>query len=109
MGRRRNRKQRRKDERRMSSVERRRSRLPGWDLPAYAEPDFPATQDIDPWARAIAFGEPRQDAARHAPTCSTCFEFIPSEGGRGTCLHPASGIHAPWTDTPACPFFTTRR
>ena len=109
MGRRRNRKLRRKEERRLDYVERRRSRLSRWDNPGYREAIAPDPDEIDPWALAIAFGDRRRESAGYALTCATCFEFVPSEGGRGTCLHPASGVHAPWTDTPACPFFTTRR
>lgn len=108
MGRRRNRKQRRKEERRLDYAERRRSRLPRWDNHGYHEAIMAEPEEMD-WARAIAFGDRRLESAGHAPTCASCFEFVPAEGGRGTCLHPASGIHAPWPDTPACPFFTTRR
>jgi hypothetical protein len=42
--------------------------------------------------------------------CGGCKEFIEdAEGGRGTCLHPGSGILSPWTDTPGCDFHTRRR
>jgi hypothetical protein len=42
--------------------------------------------------------------------CGNCREFIEdAEGGRGTCLHPGSGILAPWTDTAACDFHARRR
>lgn len=42
--------------------------------------------------------------------CGGCREFIEDqEGGRGTCLHPGSGILSPWTDTPACDFHHARR
>lgn len=42
--------------------------------------------------------------------CGGCKEFIEdSEGGRGTCLHPGSGILSPWTDTPGCDFHARRR
>ncbi|MCA9826060.1 MAG: hypothetical protein KC482_04120 [Dehalococcoidia bacterium] len=41
-----------------------------------------------------------------ARACGSCHEFIEDqEVGRGTCLHPASGIFAPWYDTPACPYY----
>jgi hypothetical protein len=44
-----------------------------------------------------------------AKSCGSCHEFIEDqEVGRGTCLHPASGIFAPWYDTPACPFHRRR-
>ncbi len=43
-------------------------------------------------------------------TCGGCKEFIEDgEGGRGTCLHPGSGILSPWTDTPGCPFHAASR
>lgn len=109
MGRRRNRKQRRREERRFDAAGRRRSAGGRWEARDDREPFFADPDDIDSWARAIAFDRRESESARHAPTCATCFEFVPSDGGRGRCLHPASGIHAPWTDTPACPFFTTRR
>lgn len=42
--------------------------------------------------------------------CGTCREFVEdAEGGRGTCMHPGSGILSPWTDTPACPFHARGR
>ena len=45
-----------------------------------------------------------------ASKCGTCREFIEdAEGGRGTCLHPGSGVLAPWTDTEACQFFVMQR
>lgn len=41
--------------------------------------------------------------------CGHCREFVEDqEGGRGTCLHPGSGIAFPWTDTPGCAFFAAR-
>lgn len=43
-------------------------------------------------------------------TCGHCREFVEDhEGGRGTCLHPGSGVLSPWTDTEACPFFSGQR
>jgi len=42
--------------------------------------------------------------------CGSCKEFVEDQdGGRGTCLHPGSGILAPWTDTGACQFFVAQR
>ena len=43
-------------------------------------------------------------------TCGTCREWEPgpdpwAAGGRGCCLHPASGITFPPSDAPACPFY----
>ncbi len=49
---------------------------------------------------------------RPAPVkqCGGCREFVEDqEGGRGTCLHPGSGILSPWTDTEACAFYTAQR
>lgn len=41
--------------------------------------------------------------------CGGCREFIEDqEGGRGTCLHPGSGVLSPWTDTGSCAFFQAR-
>lgn len=52
-------------------------------------------------------GGPRTAVAN---VCGGCREFIEDqEGGRGTCLHPGSGVLAPWTDTPACQFFVMQR
>ena len=43
-------------------------------------------------------------------SCGGCTEFLEdAEGGRGTCLHPGSGILSPWTDTPGCDFHARRR
>ena len=51
--------------------------------------------------------------ARPAPpkkACGGCREFVEdAEGGRGTCLHPGSGVLSPWTDTEACAFFAAQR
>ncbi len=45
--------------------------------------------------------------------CGACLEWLPPRaaalGGRGTCLHPASGVLAPESDTPACAWFNARR
>lgn len=39
-------------------------------------------------------------------TCGRCREFVEDgELGRGTCLHPGSGVLHPWTDTPGCGFW----
>lgn len=49
-------------------------------------------------------------SAAPAKVCGRCREFVEdSEAGRGTCLHPGSGILSPWTDTPACDFFDPTR
>lgn len=39
-------------------------------------------------------------------SCGNCRQFIEDHDfGRGTCLHIASGILNPFTDTPACEYF----
>lgn len=54
--------------------------------------------------------EPFGSRAEPARTCGGCREFVEDhEGGRGTCLHPGSGILNPWTDTEACDFFARGR
>jgi hypothetical protein len=56
------------------------------------------------------FGLGRSGSAPAVRACGGCREFVEDrEGGRGTCLHPGSGIFAPWTDTPACDFYARRR
>ncbi|MEX0782713.1 MAG: hypothetical protein WD557_08690 [Dehalococcoidia bacterium] len=41
--------------------------------------------------------------------CGGCREFLEDrEGGRGTCMHPASGVLSPWTDTEACAYWARR-
>lgn len=94
MGRRRNRKR-----------ERRWEQQPGgraWDEPkAHIAP---ATHEEN---RSLLLSMSVHDAPAAAPakTCGTCREFIEDqEAGRGTCLHPGSGVLSPWTDTPACGF-----
>ncbi len=77
----------------------------------------------DRWYERTLFAVPKDEPAgrshdqaasvvtlRSAKTCSSCHEFVEDgEGGRGTCLHPGSGILAPWTDTEACTFYANRR
>jgi len=45
------------------------------------------------------------------PTCGGCRNWLAHEdpGGRGTCDHPGSGFAFPFTDTPGCSFFQSRR
>ena len=47
--------------------------------------------------------------AKPALTCENCHEFVPGDTGRGRCLHPGSGVLAPWPDTEACQFHEARR
>ncbi|MFA5608137.1 MAG: hypothetical protein WDA07_13290 [Leucobacter sp.] len=104
MGRRRSRKQERRQ-----AVRRDR------DLDLLAEPTFEEllaleleqTEDWD-----LPVDHPFREAAALAPAqvCGRCREFVEDgDAGRGTCLHPGSGILAPWTDTPACDFFESQR
>jgi hypothetical protein len=45
-----------------------------------------------------------------AKTCGSCREFVEDgEFGRGTCLHPGSGVFSPWDTTAACDFYNGRR
>jgi hypothetical protein len=95
MSRRQNRKKRRNQER--------RDRLRDNSTASLYEPIDPtalmAMDDDDfPW-----FRHREQPVAK---ACGSCHEFIEDqEVGRGTCLHPASGVFAPWYDTPACPYY----
>ena len=82
----------------------------------------PAIRAVDP--EVVAFGRGRGGdytdvfglvdhsfrTALTQKTCGGCREFVEdSEGGRGNCLHPGSGIVSPWTDTKACDFYAARR
>lgn len=65
--------------------------------------------DLDPFESLMSgeFSDNRREVA--VKLCGTCKEFIEDqEGGRGTCLHPGSGILSPWTDTPGCDFYSGR-
>lgn len=43
-------------------------------------------------------------------TCGTCREFVEDgDTGRGRCLHPGSGVFAPYTDTGGCEFHSGGR
>jgi len=62
--------------------------------------------------RSLLLGMSQLDPVSTAPaqTCGSCREFVEDqEAGRGTCLHPGSGILSPWTDTPACPLHDRAR
>ena len=55
-------------------------------------------------------GENIRERPIAAALCGGCREFVEDqEGGRGTCLHPGSGVLSPWTDTPGCQFFLAQR
>lgn len=102
--------------RRSRKAERRLARRQEPGLDHLAEPSFEDLLAIeeeqhqrDEWE--LPWGHPLRPNARVAlKTCGGCTEFVEDgEGGRGTCLHPGSGILAPWTDTPACNFYSARR
>lgn len=62
-------------------------------------------------------GLPHPAGPRHEPPrtrvrameCGNCREFVPAadplSGGRGRCLHPASGISRPPSEYPGCDYF----
>jgi hypothetical protein len=56
------------------------------------------------------FWDQRLLQTEESTTCGQCREFVEDgDFGRGTCLHPASGVLSPWGDTPACPYFARVR
>ena len=74
-----------------------------------ALPDAPSNELDTEFALLLELQRPRAQVTI-VRACGTCQEFIEDqEGGRGTCLHPGSGILLPWTDTPGCPFHARRR
>ncbi|MDZ7728423.1 MAG: hypothetical protein U5Q44_09700 [Dehalococcoidia bacterium] len=107
MGRRRNRKRERRKERQ------------SWPLDPIGEPaPWPAPPDEDEW---LGIGRRLDDelpvmrlitgqGTGTGKVCGMCREFVEDgEQGRGTCLHPASGVLSPWTVTAACPYFARGR
>lgn len=105
MGRRKNRK-----------LERKQRQKSGDSWGGYAEPALVDPETLafsgggrDDYDAFTLFEQPwRLQAA--TKSCGNCREFIEDqEGGRGSCLHPGSGISFPWTDTAACDFFARRR
>jgi hypothetical protein len=96
MGRRKNRKKERRQE--QHTRERWRS------TPAVTEDDFLAPEPIpllELTRRTFGFEQ------RETPkSCGSCRQFVEDHDfGRGTCLHIASGILNPYSDTPACEYF----
>lgn len=83
---------------------RQRQELQRWDSrPAVTEDQF-IESDVS------LLLEMARQRAEPPKMCGGCREFVEDqEGGRGTCLHPGSGILSPWTDTPACDFFARGR
>ncbi|OAI40171.1 hypothetical protein AYO38_06325 [bacterium SCGC AG-212-C10] len=99
---------RRKNRKRERQAEHRHPR-PAWN---FAPPPDPAIDLFleDEFLGGFDFPHNRRADAPAIPMCGGCQEFIEdAEGGRGTCLHPGSGILSPWTDTPGCPFHTRKR
>jgi hypothetical protein len=92
---------------------RQRARDAGFDLgiphagfDPWAPPALPDSVDDD--GSLLAFFAGRRPAG--PKSCGNCREFIEDgEFGRGTCLHPGSGILSPWETTPACEFHAPRR
>ena len=71
----------------------------GWRQPNTVGSDF-----------LVLIGATLDSASPATSRCGDCREFVEDqEGGRGTCLHPGSGVLAPWSDTEACAFFDGRR
>lgn len=96
MGRRKNRKKERRQE--QNTRERWRHQ------PAVSEDEFLTSEPsalLELTRRAFGV-----EAAAAPRTCGACRQFVEDHDfGRGTCLHIASGILNPYTDTPACDYF----
>ena len=100
MGRRKHRKQERRRQQSAGVFGDVRIAEPAWEPPS----SFFEGDDFD---LLLGFDSRR---ATQTKACGGCREFIEDqEGGRGTCLHPGSGILSPWTDTAACDFYAARR
>jgi hypothetical protein len=97
MGRRKNRKKERRQEQ--------QGRERWMRLPPVSEEEFIQPEPISLMGimQRHEFGPARGEAPK---TCGGCRQFIEDHDfGRGTCLHIASGILNPYTDTPACDYF----
>lgn len=82
-----------------------------WDRPAFQRTGTRGLRPPNDRDLLVLMGDAsapeRPPATRH---CGGCHEFIEDqEGGRGTCLHPGSGVLSPWTDTESCAFFQAQR
>lgn len=100
MGRRKNRKR----ERRLEQQSRERWRRE----PAVTEEQFLQPEPgplLELTRRTFAFEQ------REMPkTCGSCRQFVEDHDfGRGTCLHIASGVLNPYSDTAACEYFERTR
>jgi hypothetical protein len=80
----------------------------GWAGPTVLDRDTEITSVEDDDMIMALFD--RRRTATAVKSCGTCREFIEDgEFGRGTCLHPGSGVFSPWDNTPACDFYSGRR
>ena len=92
----------------------RRQRQTGGAPTRVQEPSSYDPEAFDPYSASDAetsfFMAFERQARSTAKVCGGCKEFVEDqEGGRGTCLHPGSGILSPWTDTKSCDFYAARR
>jgi hypothetical protein len=98
------RKRARKRERRAAQ----RSGPGGWDAPVRLDErafDLMGDDEILAMLPMLA----REEPVITGRACGGCREFLEDrEGGRGTCLHPASGVLSPWTDSEACTYWSRR-
>lgn len=94
--------------RRQRKLDRRAQQRSRERTPSNAVP-MPRPEDVEQLFADLYAAEVRE-AERAEATCGRCREFVEDgEFGRGTCLHPASGVFAPWNDTPACAYFDRGR
>lgn len=96
---------------RMRKRERRTAQRSGharWDTAIRGvEPDLDLLDDEELLAMLPIFA--REEPIAAGRLCGACREFVEDrEGGRGTCMHPASGVLSPWTDTQACSYWGRR-
>ena len=75
--------------------------------PAVSEEEFIAPEPLSLLELAGFRGGGSYGMRLETPkTCGSCRQFVEDQDfGRGTCLHIASGILNPYTDTPACEYF----
>jgi hypothetical protein len=99
----------RKQNRKRSRRQRARADVIDFGLPPAPWETLDLVESVETDEAIMALFSGRSGAAT-ARTCGTCREFVEDgEFGRGTCLHPGSGIFAPWDNTPACEFYAGRR
>lgn len=76
------------------------------DAPPAPPNDEPREPDY--WAAPALFDE--RVRVPLVTACGKCREFVEgTDWGRGTCIHPASGVLSPWPDTPGCDYYRARR